>query len=137
MIQKQNGTILIIFVGLLSVFIASTICVININSVVSQQQYLRNVVDQATLIGVNQIDLNHYYNYGISRELILDAPEVKKAVSNYIYKSYLNSEILHLDISTNSGEVEVYLEKRSKLPFDLGINFVKISALARAKLQAK
>jgi len=133
--RNETGTILLIFVGMLSVFISCFICAVNIYSVVSQQQYLRNVVDQASLVGTNQIDLDSYYKFGISRDIALDNSKVQESITNFIESNYDKSEIIRIKIETFDSHVSVFIEKKSNLPIGIGLNFVKISAMASAKLQ--
>lgn len=133
--KNEAGTILLIFVGMLSVFISCFICAVNIYSVVSQQQYLRNVVDQATLVGTNQIDLDSYYKFGISRDVALDNSGVQEKVTNFIESNYDKSEIIRIKVETLDSNISVFVEKKCNLPFGFGLSFVKISAMASAKLQ--
>ena len=91
---RQDGTVLIVFVGLLSVFISAFICAVNVYSVISDQQYLRNVVDQAALIGTNQIELNYYYSQGLIKDLQLDDVEVHRKITSYLKETYVSSEII-------------------------------------------
>jgi len=135
MIKNETGTILLIFVGMLSVFISCFICAVNIYSVVSQQQYLRNVVDQASLVGTNQIDLDSYYKFGISRDIALDNSKVQESITNFIESNYDKSEIIGIKIETFDSNVSIFVEKKCNLPIGIGLNFVKISAMASAKLQ--
>ncbi len=135
--HRQDGTVLIIFVGLLSVFISAFICAVNVYSVISDQQYLRNVVDQAALIGTNQIELNYYYSQGLTKDLQLDDVEVHRKITSYLKETYVSSEILTIRIDTAESEVNVLVEKKSSLPIRFGISYVKISAFASAKLQVK
>jgi hypothetical protein len=133
--KNETGTILSIFVGILSVFISCFICAVNIYSVVSQQQYLRYVVDQASLVGTNQIDLDSYYKFGISRDIALDNSKVQESITNFIESNYDKSEIIGIKIETFDSNVSVFVEKKCNLPIGIGLNFVKISAMASAKLQ--
>jgi hypothetical protein len=133
--KNETGTILLIFVGMLSVFISCFICAVNIYSVVSQQQYLRNVVDQASLVGTNQIDLDSYYKFGISRDIALDNSKVQESITNFIESNYDKSEIIGIKIETFDSNVSIFVEKKCNLPIGIGLNFVKISAMASAKLQ--
>lgn len=133
--KNETGTILLIFVGMLSVFISCFICAVNIYSVVSQQQYLRNVVDQASFVGTNQIDLDSYYKFGISRNVALDRSKVQEEVINYLESNYDKSEIIRIKVETFDSNVSVFVEKKCNLPIGLGLSFVKISAMASAKLQ--
>lgn len=135
--HRQDGTVLLLFVGLLSVFISTFICAVNVYSVISDQQYLRNVVDQAALIGTNQIELNFYYNQGLTSNLQLDDVEVQHKITSYLKETYDPSEILTIKIDTAGSEVNVLVEKKSILPIQFGISDVKISAIASAKLQVK
>lgn len=132
---REEGTVLIIFVGLLSVFIACFICAVNIYSIIGQQQYLRNLVDQAALLGTNQIEMASYYKSSQLNDVKLDSVEVSKAVNDFVKDSYLDSDISRLILETNNSEVSVFIEIKSKLPIGIGIDFVKVSALASAKLQ--
>ena len=133
--KNEAGTILLIFVGMLSVFISCFICAVNIYSVVSQQQYLRNVVDQATFVGTNQIDLDSYYKFGISRDVALDNSRVQEKVTNFIESNYDKSEIIIIKVETFDSNISVFFEKKCNLPIGFGLSFVKISAMASAKLQ--
>lgn len=133
--KNETGTILLIFVGMLSVFISCFICAVNIYSVVSQQQYLRNVVDQASFVGTNQIDLDSYYNFGISRNVVLDSSKVQEEVINYVESNYDKSEIIRINVETFDSNVSVFVEVKCNLPIGFGFSFVKISAMASAKLQ--
>ena len=133
--KNETGTILLIFVGMLSVFISCFICAVNIYSVVSQQQYLRNVVDQASFVGTNQIDLNSYYKFGISRDIALDRSKVQEEVTKFVESNYDKSEIIRINVETFDSNVSVFVEKKCTLPLGFGLSFVKISAMASAKLQ--
>ena len=96
--KSETGTILLIFVGMLSVFISCFICAVNIYSVVSQQQYLRNVVDQASFVGTNQIDLDSYYKLGFSRNVALDSSKVQEEVLNFVESNYDKREIIRINV---------------------------------------
>jgi hypothetical protein len=133
--KNETGTILLIFVGMLSVFISCFICAVNIYSVVSQQQYLRNVVDQASFVGTNQIDLDSYYKFGISRDIALDRSKVQEEVIKFVESNYDKSEIIRINVETFDSNVSVFVEKKCNLPIGFGLSFVKISAMASAKLQ--
>ena len=133
--KNETGTILLIFVGMLSVFISCFICAVNIYSVVSQQQYLRNVVDQASFVGTNQINLDSYYKFGITRDIALDVSEVQAKVIKYVESNYDKSEIIRVNVETFDSNVSVFVEKKCNLPIGFGLSFVKISAMASAKLQ--
>ena len=133
--KNETGTILLIFVGMLSVFISCFICAVNIYSVVSQQQYLRNVVDQASFVGTNQIDLDSYYKFGISRDIALDRLKVQEEVTKFVESSYDKSEIIRIKVDTLDSSVIIFVEKKCNLPIGFGLSFVKISAMASAKLQ--
>ena len=133
--KNETGTILLIFVGMLSVFISCFICAVNIYSVVSQQQYLRNVVDQASFVGTNQIDLDSYYKFGISRDIALDRLKVQEEVTKFVESSYDKSEIIRIKVVTLDSSVTIFVEKKCNLPIGFGLSFVKISAMSSAKLQ--
>ena len=120
---------------MISVFISCFICAVNIYSVISQQQYLRNVVDQASLLGTNQIDLDSYYKYGISGEVTLDHSKAQESIINFIASNYQQNEIIRIKVETIDSDVSVFVEKKSKLPIGIGLTFVKISAMASAKLK--
>ena len=90
--SNDRGTILLIFVGFLSVFIASFIAATNIYSIISDQQYLRNVVDQATLIGTNQMNLEYYYTTELSDQVILDPRQADKFIREFVNARYQEAE---------------------------------------------
>ena len=98
--SNEKGTILLIFVGFISVFIASFIAATNIYSIISDQQYLRNVVDQATLIGTNQINLEYYYTTELSDQVILDPREADKFIREFVNARYQEAEVTKLEIVT-------------------------------------
>jgi len=135
MSKNQKGTILLIFVGMLSVFISCFICAVNIYSVVGQKQYLRNVVDQASFMGTNQINLDSYYKNGITREIALDNTKVQESVINFIESNYEKNDFVRIKVETFDSNVSVFVEKNCNLPIGIGLKFVKISATASAKLQ--
>ena len=135
MSKNQKGTILLIFAGMLSVFISCFICAVNIYSVISQKQYLRNVVDQASLIGTNQIDFDSYYKYGISREIVLEKARARDSILNFVESNYQKNEINRIEVETFDSNILVSVEKNCNLPIGIGLKFVKISATASAKLQ--
>ena len=133
--KEERGTVLIIFVGMLATFIATFICAFNIYSVIRDQQDLRNIVDQAALSGTNQIDLNSYYNSQLVNNVNLNSSQVENQVRLFIKSMIKEQEILNLNISIIGDEVSVTIEKKSKLPFGIGLNYVTVSAVASAKLQ--
>lgn len=133
--NSEKGTILLIFVGFLSVFIASFISATNIYSIISDQQYLRNVVDQAALVGTNKIDLESYYTSELTDRLILDSKEVDKSIRDFVLRRYPGGEIIKLEILTDRSQIRVNIEKKSILPFSIGLTHVKVSASATAVLQ--
>lgn len=133
--SNERGTILLIFVGFISVFIASFIAATNIYSIISDQQYLRNVVDQATLIGTNQINLEYYYTTELSDQVILDPREADKFIREFVNARYQEAEVTKLEIVTLNSQVSVNIEKKSYLPFSIGLDHVKIRASATAMLQ--
>lgn len=135
MIKHEEGTILIIIVGFVMIFISIFICAFNIYYVLGEKQYLRNAVDQSVLVGTNEIDLVSYYKNGVSEDIQLSQIGVQKNVKDYLESIYLDSEIVKLEIQLDTSEVSVYIQKKVKLPIGIGINFIKISASASAKLQ--
>jgi hypothetical protein len=102
---------------------------------VGQKQYLRNVVDQASFIGTNQINLDSYYKNGITREIALDNTKVQESVINFIESNYEKNDFVRIKVETFDSNVSVFVEKNCNLPIGIGLKFVKISATASAKLQ--
>jgi len=135
MSENQKGTILLIFAGMLSVCISCFTCAVNIYSVLGQKQYLRNVVDQASFIGTNQIDLESYYKYGLTREIALDNRKVQETIINFVESNYDKKDFIRIKVETFDSNVSVSIEKNCNLPIGIGIKFAKISATASAKLQ--
>lgn len=133
--SNERGTILLIFVGFLSVCIASFITATNIFSIISDQKSLRNVVDQAALIGTNQINLEYYYTTELSDQVILDSREADKFIRDFVNARYQAAEVIKLEIVTLNSQVSVNIEKKSYLPFSIGLDYVKIRASATAMLQ--
>ena len=133
--NNERGTILLIFVGFLSVFIGCFISATNIYSIISDQQYLRNVIDQATLSGTNNIKLESYYTTELSDQVVLDPEKVDKFIRGFINERYQESDVTKLEILTVNSQVSVNIEKKSHLPFTIGLNYVKIRASATAVLQ--
>ncbi len=133
--SNDRGTILLIFVGFLSVCIASFITATNIFSIISDQKSLRNVVDQAALIGTNQINLEYYYTTELSDQVILDSREADKFIRDFVNARYQAAEVIKLEIVTLNSQVSVNIEKKSYLPFSIGLDHVKIRASATAMLQ--
>ena len=133
--SNERGTILLIFVGFLSVCIASFITATNIFSIISDQKSLRNVVDQAALIGTNQINLEYYYTTELSDQVILDSREADKFIRDFVNARYQAAEVIKLEIVTLNSQVSVNIEKKSYLPFSMGLDYVKIRASATAMLQ--
>ncbi|MFM7989161.1 MAG: pilus assembly protein TadG-related protein, partial [Candidatus Fonsibacter sp.] len=69
---NQRGSILILIIGLISIFVSIFIVVVNISSIYYQKQKLQSVIDQAVLLGTNYIDSNSYYNNSLLNVLNLD-----------------------------------------------------------------
>ena len=80
-------------------------------------------------------DLNSYYKFGISRDIALDRSKVQEEVVKYVESNYDKSEIIGIKVETFDSNVSVFVEKKCNLPIGFGLSFVKISAMASAKLQ--
>jgi hypothetical protein len=93
------------------------------------------VVDQAALVGTNKIDLESYYTSELTDRLILDSKEVDKSIRDFVLRRYPGEEILKLEILTDRSQIRVNIEKKSILPFSIGLTHVKVSASATAVLQ--
>jgi hypothetical protein len=132
--KSESGTILLIFICFITIFVACTVCVVNLYSIVSEKQYLRNICDQAALVGTNEIDFKNYYLQGATQEINLDNHAAEVRITEYIETQIPINQISKINILIVDNEVSILLEKKSNLPFNLGIDGVKISAFASAKL---
>ncbi len=134
---NQKGTILLVFVGLVSLVLSSFVLALNVYTVVSAKQYLSQLTDQAALRGSLEIRDESYYSGNLLTALELDGAKAQKVIHEYLNNSNIKTEIKNISVSTNGNSIKVSIQRSVNLPFGLWANPITISASATAILQVE
>ncbi|MFM1864440.1 MAG: hypothetical protein RL677_220 [Actinomycetota bacterium] len=134
--NTQEGSINLLSIIFLSIIFASITVAVNINFLTSQRQNLQQLIDQAALAAVQEIDLPSYYESGLTKNLMLDKAKAKNTARDFIDKNSSFQQSIDLKVTFNENELFITGELPVSLPLAPELIQVPIRASAGARLVA-
>lgn len=128
--KDQKGSVSLIVIIFITIIIATITVSTNVSFLFSQKQNLQELIDQAALAGVQEIDLAAYYQNGLTQELKLDKTKATIKVQDFITKNSKFEDEISLKIIFNQSEISVSGEVLISPP--LASNLVKFPVRASA-----
>lgn len=132
--NTQEGSINLLSIIFLSIIFASITVAVNINFLISQRQNLQQLIDQAALAAVQEIDLSSYYESGLAKNLMLDKAKAKNTARDFIDKNSSLQQSIDLKVTFNENELLITGEVPVSLPLAPELIQVPIRASAGARL---
>ncbi len=132
--NTQEGSINLLSIIFLSIIFASITVAVNINFLTSQRQNLQQLIDQAALAAVQEIDLPSYYESGLTKNLMLDKAKAKNTARDFIDKNSSFQQSIDLKVTFNENELLITGELPVSLPLAPELIQVPIRASAGARL---
>jgi CHASE1-domain containing sensor protein len=132
--NTQEGSINLLSIIFLSIIFASITVAVNINFLTSQRQNLQQLIDQAALAAVQEIDLPSYYESGLTKNLMLDKAKAKNTARDFIDKNSSFQQSIDLKVTFNENELFITGELPVSLPLAPELIKVPIRASAGARL---
>ncbi len=132
--NTQEGSINLLSIIFLSIIFASITVAVNINFLTSQRQNLQQLIDQAALAAVQEIDLPSYYESGLTKNLMLDKAKAKNTARDFIDKNSSFQQSIDLKVTFNENELFITGELPVSLPLAPELIQVPIRASAGARL---
>ncbi|MGA1678423.1 MAG: ATPase, T2SS/T4P/T4SS family [Candidatus Nanopelagicales bacterium] len=134
LLNTQEGSINLSTNIFLSIIFASITVAVNINFLTSQRQNLQQLIDQAALAAVQEIDLPSYYESGLTKNLMLDKAKAKKMARDFIDKNSSFQQSIDLKVTFTENELFITGELPVSLPLAPELIQVPIRASAGARL---
>ncbi|MGA0798605.1 MAG: pilus assembly protein TadG-related protein [Candidatus Nanopelagicales bacterium] len=132
--NTQKGSINLLTIIFLSIIFASITVAVNINFLTSQRQNLQQLIDQAALAAVQEVDLPSYYESGLTKNLMLDKAKAKKTARDFIDKNSSFQQSIDLKVTFTENELFITGELPVSLPLAPELIQVPIRASAGARL---
>ncbi len=132
--NTQEGSINLLSIIFLSIIFSTITVAVNINFLTSQRQNLQQLIDQAALAAVQEIDLPSYYESGLTKNLMLDKAKAKNTARDFIDKNSSFQQSIDLKVTFNENELFITGELPVSLPLAPELIQVPIRASAGARL---
>lgn len=132
--NSQQGSLNLLSIIFLTIIISTILIAVNIGFLITQKQNLQNLVDQAALAAVQEIDLVAYYERGLTPSLALDKTKARATAQGFVSKHSRFENEIGLEISFNQSEILITGEVVVTLPLAPNLLQVPIRASAGARL---
>lgn len=132
--NSQQGSLNLLSIIFLTIIISTILIAVNIGFLITQKQNLQNLVDQAALAAVQEIDLVAYYERGLTSSLALDKTKARATAQGFVSKHSRFENEIGLEISFNQSEILITGEVVVTLPLAPNLLQVPIRASAGARL---
>lgn len=132
--KNQNGSINLITVIFLAIIISTVLVSVNITYLYIQRQNLQDLIDQTALLAAQEIDLDSYYQKGLSNSLQLDKPKAEAAAKKYLVENSKFDEAVKLDFDYPASQIQINAEVLITPPFALGVIRIPVRASAGAQM---
>ncbi len=128
---KEDGSVLVFTIFLIPVIIALGGLLIDFGRVSVEKSQLSGAIDSAAWAALDSYDRDLWGNFGISE---LTEPQASQLANQYLTKNMPHARLTRVEI--NGNQVEVEGESVTPLFFMklFGINEVKVTASAKAKI---
>lgn len=128
--NNQNGSVSLIVIIFITIIISTITVSTNVSFIFSQKRNLQELIDQAALAGVQEIDQSAYYQTGLAEEIQIDRVKATIEVQEFISKNSNFDDEITLHLRFNQSEISVSGEVLISPP--LASNLVKFPVRASA-----
>lgn len=128
--NNQNGSVSLIVIIFITIIISTITVSTNVSFIFSQKRNLQELIDQAALAGVQEIDQSAYYQTGLVEEILIDRVKATIEVQEFISKNSNFDDEIILNLRFNQSEISVSGEVLISPP--LASNLVKFPVRASA-----
>lgn len=128
--NNQNGSVSLIVIIFITIIISTITVSTNMSFIFSQKRNLQELIDQAALAGVQEIDQSAYYQTGLAEEIQIDRVKATIEVQEFISKNSNFDDEIILNLRFNQSEISVSGEVLISPP--LASNLVKFPVRASA-----
>lgn len=128
--NNQNGSVSLIVIIFITIIISTITVSTNVSFIFSQKRNLQELIDQAALAGVQEIDQSAYYQTGLAEEMQIDRVKATIEVQEFISKNSNFDDEIILNLRFNQSEISVSGEVLISPP--LASNLVKFPVRASA-----
>lgn len=128
--NNQNGSVSLIVIIFIAIIISTITVSTNVSFIFSQKRNLQELIDQAALAGVQEIDQSAYYQTGLAEEIQIDKVKATIEVQEFISKNSNFDDEIIFNLRFNQSEISVSGEVLISPP--LASNLVKFPVRARA-----
>lgn len=128
--NNQNGSVSLIVIIFITIIISTITVSTNVSFIFSQKRNLQELIDQAALAGVQEIDQSAYYQTGLAQEIQIDKVKATIEVQEFISKNSNFDDEIILNLRFNQSEISVSGEVLISPP--LASNLVKFPVRASA-----
>ncbi len=128
--NNQNGSVSLIVIIFITIIISTITVSTNVSFIFSQKRNLQELIDQAALAGVQEIDQSAYYQTGLAEEIQIDRVKATIEVQEFISKNSNFDDEIILNLRFNQSEISVSGEVLISPP--LASNLVKFPVRASA-----
>lgn len=128
--NNQNGSVSLIVIIFITIIISTITVSTNVSFIFSQKRNLQELIDQAALAGVQEIDQSAYYQTGLAEEIQIDKVKATIEVQEFISKNSNFDDEIILNLRFNQSEISVSGEVLISPP--LASNLVKFPVRASA-----
>jgi len=129
-LNNQKGSVSLIVIIFITIIISTITVSTNVSFIFSQKRNLQELIDQAALAGVQQIDQSAYYQTGLAEEIQIDKVKATIEVQEFISKNSNFDDEIILNLRFNQSEISISGEVLISPP--LASNLVKFPVRASA-----
>ena len=130
----DDGTILVLSLGLAAVLLVMVGVVVNVSAVVLAKRGVASAADGAAVSAAQALDLGVLYDRGLGAQIPLDAADAGARVQAYAAGARAGQPGLQLALSLDGDTAVVEGVRVVRLPFPvLGSGPVTVRAVARAR----
>ena len=120
MTRDEEGSVLVLGIGLTVVVAAMLTVAVNIAVLWEQRTSLNSLADGAALAGAQAVDRSAVFTQGLEAALVLDPPEARRRVREYINRAARSSGLAGVTVERITVErtaVTVTLTAPPRAPF--------------------
>jgi hypothetical protein len=132
--RNDDGTILLLVVGLTAVLLAAVALVVNVSAVILAKRSLASAADGAAVSAAQALDTHAFYATGLTGGVPLDPAEAAARVAAYRADAAASQPGLQMSVQVDGRTAVVRASRTLTLPLGiLSTGPVTVEAVARAR----
>jgi hypothetical protein len=132
--HEEDGTILVLTLGLVALLVVAVAIVVNVSAVVLAKRGVASAADGAAVSAAQALDEAALYAHGLGTEIPLSAGDAAARVAAYEADAQAGQPGLRLAVRVEGGTAVVTATRQVRPPFAvLGTGDVTVTAVARAR----